>query len=134
MDRKLPTPKFKPITLGSLPHDSIGSILNIRLSPGVVHFSIPAQKHAFKQHPKDFHTCLPYLSQAIQAPTYAGQSPRHTGTGFEVILSIPSDGIHIMVAITLRRTNNGVYHVKSVYLVDSVKISSRIKKKHLAAL
>ena len=128
MTKDFPPPNFRPIVLGSLPHSRVGQALNKIITPGDVHFTIPAQKHAFKRHPEDFHTCLPYLSQVICAPTYVGQAPQHAGKGMEAVLQVPSDGINVLVAITLASSNNGGYYVKSTYLVDNNKIYNRLRR------
>jgi hypothetical protein len=131
MSKNLPVPNFRPIILGALPHDRLGQVLNTIITPGDVHFTIPAQKHAFKRHPKDFHTCFPYLSQAVFRPTYLGQSPHHIGQGIEVVLEVPGDGMNVLVAITVTSSDGGVYYVKSTYLIDNIKIYSRLRKGHL---
>lgn len=131
MARELPEPQFRPLILGALPHGRISRKLNIPLAPGVVHFTIPAQKHAFKRHPQDFHVCFPYLSQAINHPTYVGQAPQYQNAGFEVVLTVPAQGINVLVAITLLPSDKGVYHVDSVYLIDKNKVSRRLRMGYL---
>jgi hypothetical protein len=131
MNNALPNAKFSPLILGALPHGRVGRKLNIRLRPGTVHFTIPAQRHSFRRHPKDFHICLPYLSQAVNNPTYVGQSPGHRNSGFELVLEVPGGRTNILVALVLNPDARGVYRVTSIYRIDNNTIFRRLRKGYL---
>jgi hypothetical protein len=103
------------------------------MADGLVHFTIPAQKHAWKRHPDTFFQCLPYVGQAIAGPTYAGQSP-HQPQGFEVVLEVAAENTHVLVAIGLRPSNSGIYHVRSTYLIDYNTVERRCRKGFLEGL
>lgn len=127
MIRPLPPLRFPSLVLGPLPHQRIGTLLGRPLSAGVVHCTAGAQKHAYDRHGPAFLRCHAYLAQVVSSPTYVGQGPHQRG-GFELILEVPMDGLSILMALTLRPSNAGIYYVKSVYPVDFNKIDRRLRK------
>jgi len=120
--------RFKPLSLGPLPIVHVEKHLNLIIAEGSVHFSIPAQNHAYRNHGDDFMRCMPYLSQAIADPHYIGQAPHYKNKGFEVIFSPPAEEFHMLIAVQLRCDNRGRYQLSSVYPVDTNKINGRIRK------
>lgn len=119
--------KFSPLSLGPLPAGSVSKCLNVQVPDGAVHFSIPAQNHAYKRHGRDFLACLPYLSQTIATPNYVGQAP-HYENEFEVIYETPDNGLIILVAVQIRLDNRGRYQLRSVYPIDADKVERRLRK------
>jgi hypothetical protein len=119
--------KFSPLSLGPLPAKLVTDCLNVEVPDGAVHFSIPAQNHAYKRHGRDFLACMPYLSQAIATPHYIGQAPGQRKS-FEVIYESPDDGLTILIAIQIRVDNRGRYQLSSVYPVDSSKVERRVRR------
>ncbi|MDR7028895.1 hypothetical protein [Rhizobium rosettiformans] len=123
-------PRFKPLILGELPVHQLRRF-GLDLNPGLVSFSIPAQKHAFKSHPDTFMSCLPFVSQAVVDPSHVGQSPKHAAEGFELIREARQSELIILVAVLIRPSRQGVYLVKSVYPIDQNKLANRLRKGHL---
>ena len=127
-------PKFHPINLGPLPHDLVSAILRLPMAQGIVHYSAPAQMHSYQRHPDTFHLCQPFLAMAVAQPSYIGQAPGHTADGFEHVLCAPDDEINVLVAITLRPCNMGLYRVRSVYPLDINTVLRRVRKGFLTKL
>ncbi len=121
--------KFRPLTLGRLPTELIYATIRLALSDGVVHFSIPAQKHAFQEHPDTFLGYLPFASETVLNPTHVGQAPQHRGESFEVIKAFTEPDLISLVAICLRPSNQGVYTVRSMYPIDRNKLERRIRRR-----
>jgi hypothetical protein len=124
-------PKFVPLNLGVLNTNMLYACLRLVLGEGEVHFSIPAQKHAYKHHPDSYMTCLPFVPQTVQAPTRVGQGPHHAAEGFELIRRFPKQGLITLVAVTLTPSNEGVYQVKSVYPINDDTLARRVRKKFI---
>lgn len=128
--------RFTPLSLGPLPANLVSEALEITVPDGAVHFSIPAQNHAYREHGRDFLACMPFLSQAIASPTYIGQSPRHRNQGFEIIYTAPTnetaEGVmNVLIAVKIRLDNRGRYQLKSVYPIDDLKILNRLETGHI---
>lgn len=134
MTKPIPVPQFTSIILGPLPHEMVATALGTIVAEGVVQFTASAQMHAFKEHAHDFMICQPYLAQAIAVPTYIGQRPHHKAKGFEHVLRVSHAGIFVLVAITLRPSNGGVYFVKSVYPIGQATVLNRVGKGFLTEL
>lgn len=130
---KLFLPRFRPLVLGNLPHGRLARA-NLFLPPGPVHFSIMAQRHAFKRHPETFMSCLPFLSETVTDPTHAGQAPDHGTDGFELIREIRQANLILLVAIRIRRSSDGAYQVSSTYPIDRNKLERRLRKKFIVRL
>ncbi|MDH4412155.1 MAG: hypothetical protein QE484_02530 [Rhizobium sp.] len=130
MDEPGQWPRFKPLILGDLPVHHLNRF-GLNLAPGLVSFSIPAQKHALKSHPDSFMSCLPFVSQAVVNPSHVGQSPKHATDGFELIREVRQSELIILVALLIRPSRQGVYLVKSVYPIDQNKLANRLRKGHL---
>lgn len=122
--------KFSPLRLGPLPAKLVFECIEIEVPEGAVHFSIPAQNHAYRRHGRDFLACMPYLSQAIASPDYIGQSPKNTN-GFEVVYSPEDIELNILIAVQIRQDNKGRYQLSSVYPVASKTIINREAKGRL---
>lgn len=123
-------PRFKPLMLGQLPVHHLKTF-GLELAEGSVTFTIPAQQHALKSHPDTFMSCVPYLSQTIIDPTHVGQSPKHAGSGFELVREVKEDELIILVAVLIKPTGRGIYMVKSTYPIDKYKLENRLRKGHL---
>lgn len=126
-------PIFKPLVLGPLPSAQLAKA-RILISDGEVHFSIPAQRHAYNRHPETYMSCAPFLSQTVLDPSHVGQAPDHAGTGFEIVREIKEEGIIVLLAVVLRPTNAGIYHVSSTYPIDRNKLERRVRKGYLIAV
>lgn len=126
-------PTFKPLVLGPLPTEQLAKA-SFNLAEGEVHFSIPAQKHAYGRHPDTYMSLVPFLSETVINPTHVGQAPDHHGRGFELVREIQSAGVIVLVAVTLRPTNSGIYHVMSTYPIDRNKLERRVRKRFLTAV
>lgn len=127
--QRLIRPKFRPLNLGPLPADTVNRCLNLTLPDGDVCFTIPAQKHAYRRHPDDYMTCVPFLSETILGPSHVGQAPDHEGEGFEMIKELPHESLIVLMAVNVRPTNRGIYIVRSVYPIDRNKLERRIRLK-----
>ncbi|KQZ97783.1 hypothetical protein ASD64_16375 [Mesorhizobium sp. Root157] len=79
-------------------------------------------------------TCVPFLSDAVQNPSHAGQSPLHKNDGFELVKEVRASGLIVLVSIYLKPSNNGIYFATSTYPLDEKKLTSRLKKGHLFEL
>lgn len=123
--------QFRPLDLGAMPCDIIARALDIQPQPGTVHFSIPAQEHAWERHGTQFMQCFPYVGAAVENPHFVGQHPRHTD-GVE--LYHEAGGLFALVAVTLSRTNQDIYHIQSVYPVGQGAIQRRLRKKQVVDL
>ena len=77
---------------------------------------------------------VPFLSEAVQNPSHAGQSPLHKNDGFELVKEVKASGLIVLVSIFLKPSNNGVYYATSTYPLDARKLVSRIQKGHLFVL
>jgi len=121
-------PKFSLLNLGPLPHDLVAGILNTPMPNGLVHFTAGAQWHSYQRHGEEFLSCHAYLAQTVAAPTYVGQAPHHRLQGFEMVLDVPNGDLRVLMALTLRPCNEGIYNVKSVYPIDENKLARRLRK------
>jgi len=74
--------------------------------------------------------CHAYMSQAVTAPTFIGRGPNQAD-GFEMVLEAANENHGVLVALTLRPTNDGLYYVKSCYPIDENAIERRLRKKFL---
>ena len=123
-------PTFKPLVLGALPCVQLQKA-GLLLAEGDVHFSISAQKHAYRNHPDTYMSCAPFLSETVLNPTHVGQSPHHAENGFEIVREIKEEGLILLVALLLKPTNRGVYQVTSTYPIDANKLDRRVRKNFL---
>lgn len=83
-----------------LPADAINDTLGTELEPGEVVFSIPAQRHALRQHPDDFARCLPHVGGVVTGPLYVGDDFRSPGK-IELVSCLPVLGGGLLVAVGL---------------------------------
>lgn len=117
--------------LGSLPVDAINRVLGTELEPGNVWLSAQAHRHMAEDHPEDYPTCIATLELAISNPTFAGQAPK-TRDNFEIVRRIlKPEGYAVLVAIGLVIDKNGLYRVRSSYLIKSEKVDTRRQAGHL---
>lgn len=72
--------KRKELLLGPLPVAKINAVLETELVAGDVVFSVGAQVHAERRHPKEFLLCLPYLSGIVTDPLYIGDDHKNPGS------------------------------------------------------
>lgn len=127
-------PKFYPINLGPLPNGKVSDALGLPMAEGIVHYSATAQYHSYERHADTFHLCEPYLAITVANPTYIGQAPRYKHDGFEHIYRVPGDQVNVLMAITLRPSNDGSYRVNSVYRIDFNTIMRRLRKGFLTEM
>jgi hypothetical protein len=121
-----PKLKLKLIDLGALPVDDINQALGLEFEPGEVVFSVPAQKHALKEHPNEFMTCLPFAGLTVRDPTYAGEGFRNPGK-IELIRRVPHpmpEREALLVAIATTRDEHGHYPVCSIYPIPQSTLRS----------
>ena len=93
-----------------------GFALALELDPGPVFLSIPAQKHAARQHPEDYGRLLPFIGNVVQDPFYLGDDFNNCGK-IEFVAKIPALAEHVLVAVVIERDAAGRYHVASFYPV-----------------
>ena len=124
MTRKASHQGFRLLELGPLPIDAIEATLGIELEAGPVVFTASNQKHALKSHPDDFSRCLPHIGAVIANPMYLRDDLRNAGK-IELISRIPALGSGLLVAVEIRRDEQGRYRVASMYPISQKKIDNR---------
>lgn len=118
-------PRYSAIALGDLPVATINAALGTELEPGPARLSEAAHRHMAEDHPLDYPDCIAVLPQAVTAPTFIGQAPRH-GRNFEMVKRIVRpDGKAVLVAIGLEPDDAGAYRVKSCYLISGNTVEAR---------
>jgi hypothetical protein len=118
----------RTLDLGPLPVALVNRALGLELRPGPVIFRAAEQDHAHERHGADYLRCLPFVGLAIASPTF-GQSPRHPA-GFELV-KVTSDGVHILVALTVVADEAGAYPVQSLYPISKSTAMRRVRTNHL---
>lgn len=97
------------------------------LSPGSVHFSASAQEHADDRHPEDYALCVKNIAHILRAPDWVGQGPKDRD-GFVMVRRISSTKAILLVAIKLKRDDQGRYVVASTYRVTQHDADMRVSK------
>jgi len=121
----LKRPRYPAVALGDLPVATVNAALGTELEPGPVRLSEAAHRHMAEDHPLDYPDCIAVLPQAVTAPTFIGQAPRH-GRNFEMVKRIVRpDGKAVLVAIGLEPDDAGAYRVKSCYLISGDTVEAR---------
>ncbi len=121
----LKRPRYPAVALGDLPVAAINTALGTELEPGPVRLSEAAHRHMAEDHPSDYPDCIAVLPQAVAAPTYIGQAPRH-GRNFEMVKRVVRpDGKVVLVAIGLEPDSASAYRVKSCYLISADTVEVR---------
>jgi hypothetical protein len=119
---------YKPILYGFLPVDVISPVLKEDLREGRVRLSALAHKHIAQDHPEDYEFCLRYMAQAIENPTYVGQSPWQI-RNFELVKCI--EDYNVLIAIGIEPNEHGSYNIRSSYRITYEKVRRRLAEKHL---
>lgn len=122
--------KYKPLTLGPLPLGPLTQF-GLQLDEGLVHFTIPAQRHAAERHPEEYPLCFPHLLDTVQKPTHVGQAPKHAEAGFELVRQVSAGSLIVLVAVLIKPTKSGIHLVKSVYPIDAGKLENRVRRGYL---
>lgn len=124
-------PLYDARDLGPLPVDLINSALGTELEPGRAVLSARAHRHMAVDHPADYPICMAALADAIAAPNFIGQDPKHR-ENFEIVkrVGLP-DGRAVLVAIGLEIDDDGCYRVRSSYLISQRTIDARREAKRL---
>jgi hypothetical protein len=119
------------LILGQLPVDAINRTLGLELDSGEVIFSIAAQAHALRKHPKDYPKCLPHVGPVVEKPHYIGDDFKNPGN-IELVSRVPALGGGLLVAIVVQPDADGRYGVVSCYPISEKKIENRRQGGHLA--
>ena len=120
--------KLFDIFPGAMPSEAVFQTLGIELEPGEVKFSAPAQRHAYKRHPKDVPKIVPHLSQLIASPTYLGDDHRNPGK-IELVGRVPGSLGAALIALTVEKNEtDGFYHVCSSYLITQSELDRKRDK------
>ena len=118
------------LILGPLPHQTINKTLGMELEAGDVIFTRAAQRHAARHHPNDYPRCSPHAGAVVSNPLYIGDDLKNPGK-IELIARISALGHALLVAVSVERTEDGRYHVCSLYPISDRKVQSRREKGHL---
>lgn len=99
-----------------------------------VWLSSAAHRHIAEDHPPDYPTCIAALPDAIAAPTFVGQAPRHS-RNFELVKRIGRpDRQAVLVAISLEPDETGRLRVRSCYLISAEDVDARRRAGRLRPL
>jgi hypothetical protein len=118
-------PLYDARCLGPLPVDLINTVLGTELEPGNARLSSRAHSHIAIGHPNDYAICIAALDQAISAPTFVGQDPKQADNFVLVKRDSLPDGKAVLVAIGLKISAEGLYSVRSSYLISQKTIDER---------
>lgn len=122
---------YPEIHLGPLPVAKINAALGTDLEPGNVILSRQAHMHMARDHPDDYEACIQALPLAIAQPSFVGQAPV-SRDNFEIVRrAARPDGKSVLVAVGLELDAEGLYRVKSSYLLEPEKVDSRRRKGRL---
>ena len=121
--------KYKPMDCGALAVGLVNEVMQWSLPPGPVHFSASAQEHAEDRHPGDYALCIKNIESILRAPDWIGQGPKDR-EGFVMVRRISAAKAILLVAIKLKRDDQGRYVVASTYRVTQHDVDTRVAKRY----
>ncbi len=121
---------LKPECVGAIGQHII-DLLGLRIQPQTPVFVGKANiDHMKTKHPHDFAKYGAYIGFIVAKPDYAGLNT--TDGSIELVKEFLIEGDYVKVAI--RATNNGVYFVRSLYVLNKHRANNFIQKGTLIPL